>query len=181
MKRFFSFLLLAATIVSCNNAPVEADPEEARKDSAARNQNASLPYNVPNQPDWERGSAENVAIAMKALKAYETNDMNNAQRLFTDSVEFHADNISFEGSRDSLIQMIKTHRDRYSNISVNMIDYESVKSKRRNEEWVGLWYIETQTLKNNKVDSVFIMDDIKIVDGKVAEIDSKYRRIPAKK
>jgi hypothetical protein len=60
---------------------------------------------------------------------------------------------------------------------VRMQDYESVKSKNRGEEWVALWYTETVKLKGGKTDSAMVMDDIKIVDGKVAIIDSKMRRL----
>lgn len=179
MKKFFFFLLLASSLVACNNAPIETDPEEAKRDSLENAQRTSMPYNVPNQPDWERGNIENVAIAMRALKAYETADLNAMQQLMADSIEFHTDNFSFEGTRDSLIQMMKMGRDRYDSMAITMHDYESVKSKKRGEEWVSLWYTKTQ--RGETVDSLFVMDDMKIVGGKVAEVDSKSRRIPAKK
>ncbi len=179
MKKTFSFLLLAFTVVACNNAPIEPDANAARE-KAADSLAVAMPYRVATEPDWERGRKENVTIAMNTLKAYETNDMNALQQLLADSVEFNADGVSFKGSRDSLVQLMKTHRDEYNSIAVNMLDYESVKSKKRGEEWVGLWYIETQTSKNNQTDSMYVMDDIKIVNGKVAEIDSKARRFPAK-
>lgn len=179
MKKFFFFLLLASSLVACNNAPIEQDPEEAKRDSLENAQRTSMPYNVPNQPDWERGNIENVAIAMRALKAYETADLNAMQQLMADSIEFHTDNFSFEGTRDSLIQMMKMGRDRYDSMTITMHDYESVKSKKRGEEWVSLWYTKTQ--RGETVDSLFVMDDMKIVGGKVAEVDSKSRRIPAKK
>ena len=178
MKKFFFFLLLATSIVACNNAPIEPDPNEAKKESA-ESENVSMPYNVPNAPDWEKGNIENVAIAMRALKAYETADLNAMQQLMADSIEFHTDNFSFEGTRDSLIQMMKMGRDRYDSMAITMHDYESVKSKKRGEEWVSLWYTKTQ--RGETVDSFFVMDDMKIVGGKVAEVDSKTRRLPAKK
>ncbi len=180
MKKISSLLLLAFTVVACNNAPIEPDANAAQK-NAADSQAIAMPYPVASEPDWERGRKENVAIAMNTLKAYETNDMNALQQLLADSVTFYADNFSFKGSRDSLVQLMKTHRDEYNNIAINMLDYESVKSKKRGEEWVSLWYTEMQTSKNNKTDSVYVMDDMKIVNGKVAEIDSKARRIPSNK
>ena len=178
MKKIFFFLLLVTAIVACNNAPIETDPEEAKRDSLENAQRTSMPYNVPNQPDWERGSIENVAIAMRALKAYETADINAMQQLIADSVEFHTDNFSFEGTRDSLVSLLKSGRARYDSMAITMHDYESVKSKKRGEEWVSLWYTKTQ--KGSSVDSFMVMDDMKIVGGKVAEVDSKARRLPAK-
>jgi len=181
MKKLFFFLLLAATIVACNNAPIEPDPNEVKADSIANAQKTALPYSVPQEPDWQRGSIENVAIAMRALKAYETADLNTMQQLMADSVEFYTDNFSFYGPRDSLIYFMKGGRERFEKMTINMEDYESVKSKTRGTEWVSLWYTKTQTLKSGSTDSLFVMDDMKIVNGKVAKIDSKARRIPAKK
>lgn len=178
MKQFFFLLLLAVTMVACNNAPIEPDPNIAKADSIANAQKTAMPYSVPNTPDWEKGNIENVAIAMRALKAYETGDIAAMQQLMADSMEFHTDNFSFEGTRDSLIKMMKMGRDRYDSMSIVMHDYESVKSKKRGEEWVSLWYTKTQ--RSGTVDSFFVMDDMKIVDGKVAEVDSKTRRLPAK-
>ncbi len=65
-------------------------------------------------------------------------------------------------------------------MNIRMQDYESVKSKTRGEEWVGLWYTETVTPKGGKTDSTMVMDDIKIVNGKVALIDSKMRHLTKK-
>jgi hypothetical protein len=179
MKRFYVLLLLATTMLACNNAPIESgEKEEGENDEK---EEVSMPYKVPNNPDWQRGSIANVAVAMHALKAYETNAMEGLQQYLADTVEFHGDNFSFEGPRDSLINQMKQQRDGYRNIVVNMHDYKSVKSKARNKEWVSLWYTQTTTHKNGRVDSVFVMDDIQIKNGKVSEIDSKIRRLPGKK
>lgn len=175
MKKFFVFFLLSTTLLACNNAPIEGGDKEEGENT--KGEEVSMPYKVTNNPDWQPGSKANVAIAMNALKAYESNNLDSLQQLLADSVEFHVDNFSFEGTRDSLMQIMREQRDRYSSVVVNMHDYESVKSKNRNEEWVGLWYTETTTLKNGQVDSVFVMDDIQIRNGKVTEIDSKMRRL----
>ena len=175
MKKCFVFFLLATTLLACNNAPIEGgDKEEGENENSEK---VSLPYKATNNPDWQPGSMANVAVAMNALKAYESNNFDSLQQILADTIEFHVDNFSFEGTRDSLIQIMKEQRDRYSSVVVNMHDYESVKSKARNQEWVGLWYTETTTMKNGQVDSIFVMDDIQIKNGKVTEIDSKMRRL----
>lgn len=177
MKSLLSFVLLCSFFTACNNRAIEEDGTANNSDTTAGT-TAALPYPVTQTPDWEKGPIENVAIAMNALKAYETNDSNAMREYFADSVEFHVDGYSFEGTRDSFLLMLQNHRNDYSNVVFRMHDYESVKSKARNEEWVGLWYTETNTHKNGKVDSSFVMDDIQIKNGKVWEIDSKMRRLP---
>jgi hypothetical protein len=62
-----------------------------------------------------------------------------------------------------------------------MEDYEAVQSKDKKDEWVSLWYKAVNTDKKGKVDSVFKMFDLKIENGKIAVLDQKQRRYPAKK
>ena len=170
-----SSLLFAAMVLllACNN---ETKVDSATTDSTvAVTEPVSLPYTVEKTPDWEKGSDENLSIAMKALKAYETNDSTAMKALLADSVSFYYDGGEFKGTADSFMTMLNRHRNTLTNVSIKMNDYESVKSKNRGEEWVGLWYVETTTEKSGKTDSLTTMDDIMIVNGKIRVIDSKVR------
>lgn len=173
MKKILLPLLTAAVLSACSsndNATVKA-----ATDSTTKTEAVNLPYTVEKTPDWEAGNPSNVAVAMNTLKAYVDNDMNAIGQYLADSVEFYTNNLQFKGTRDSLVKFFTTHRNMADKIGIQMHDYESVKSKARGEEWVGMWYTETDTQKNGTVDSAMVMDDIKIVNGKVAIIDSKAR------
>ena len=187
MKKLLFLLLPAALFFSCSDN--KSTTEIASGDSVTTNKmdndgdddDVALPYTMRGKADWKRASAGNAAIAMNTLRAYEMNDIEGMRQYLADTVEFFVDNWSFKGSRDSTIAMMTDHRRGTDSISINMHDYESVKSKSRNEEWVSLWYTETSKMKGGKLDSARVMDDIKIVNGKVAVIDSKMRRLMAKK
>ena len=112
---------------------------------------------------------------MNCLRAFETNDMNAIGQYLADSVEFYVDTINFKGTKAELIKLFTDFRGSLESYSVEMKDYESVKSKNRGEEWVGLWYVENAKQKGGKAYSLMCMDDIKIIGGKVALIDSKNR------
>ncbi|HEV8273418.1 MAG TPA: hypothetical protein VGQ04_19020, partial [Chitinophagaceae bacterium] len=58
---------------------------------------------------------------------------------------------------------------------------ETVISKDKKNEWVSLWYKEKWTDSQGKSDSIFHMDDVKIVNGKIAQIDQKSRKYMKKK
>ena len=180
MKRIFSFLLPATILFGCETKNTGTE-STATADSTSKMDNTrvdvTLPYTVARTPDWERGEANHVAIAMNTLRAFEVNDMNAIRQNLADSVEFYNNEVNFKGSRDSLIGLFTKYRGSLDTMFVRMHDYESVKSKNRGEEWVGLWYTETVKRKGEKIDSMMTMDDIKIVNGKVAIIDSKRRRL----
>jgi hypothetical protein len=185
MKRIISLLLPAAFLFACNanDATVKGSADSvntASTETEPETETVSLPYTVAKTPDWERGSLANVALAMNTLKAYADNNMTGMGEYLADSVEFYTDNIAIKGSRDSLVKFFTKNRNLMDTVSIRMHDYESVRSKSRGEEWVGLWYTETDKIKGSPIDSSLFMDDIKIVNGKVAVIDSKGRRLVKK-
>lgn len=184
MKKLLLLVLPAAMFLSCSDN--KSATETSTGDSVITSRmdddddDVVMPYTVAKTPDWERGKNSNVALAMNTLRAFETNDMVGMQQYLADSVEFYIDNMSFKGSRDSLIKVLTRFRGGIDTMWIGMHDYESVKSKNRGEEWVGLWYTEVVKPRGGKMDSTMVMDDIKIVQGKVAVIDSKMRRLVAK-
>lgn len=171
-------LLFAIFLFACNNE--ETTTGTASSDSSGKKETVNLPYSVEKIPDWERGTHDNLSIAMNTLRAFEVNDMNALRQNLADSVVFYANNISFKGTRDSLVNFFRTLRSGIDTMYIRMHDYESVKSKNNGEEWVSLWYTEATTLKGKNIDSTMVMDDIKIVNGKVALIDSKFRKLVKK-
>ena len=176
MRRIIILFLAAAFLISCN---ANNTPEvKGAADSTGKMEAPNLPFTVDKTPDWETGNPSHVALAMNTLKAFVDNDMTGIKQYLADSVEFYTDGIKFKGSRDSLIKVFTEFRGALSRIDIKMHDYESVKSKSRGEEWVGMWYTENDVNKAGVNDSSMVMDDIKIVNGKVALIDSKGRKLP---
>jgi hypothetical protein len=177
MKKILLPLLAAAFLFSCNANNTTAVKGAADSTATTKAEPLNLPFNVAKTPDWEMGDPAHVATAMNTLKAFVDNDMTAIRQYLADSVEFYSDNISFKGTKDSLVKFFVTMRGKLDTIDINMQDYESVKSKARGEEWVSMWYVEADQAKNGTRDSSMVMDDIKIVNGKVAIIDSKGRRL----
>ncbi len=176
MRKLYFILFLSAIIIACTNNKVESS--HVQQEDSIGNNTASLPYPVAKAPDWEKGKDANIAVAMGVLKAFETNNMTDMQKLLADTVVFYDNNGRFEGTRDSFTLFLKKQRDAFTNVSVNMLDYEAVQSKSRNEEWVSLWYTLMRTGTNGKTDSIMVMEDVKMEGGKVAEMDNKTRRMP---
>ncbi len=172
MKKLFALLSIAIILSACSDSTAGSDTSSS---DAPKKESVSFPYKVEKTPDWEFGSESNVAVAMNTLRAFETNDMNTIGQYLADSVEFYVDTVNFKGTKEELIKYFTGFRGALESISIEMKDYESVKSKTRGEEWVGLWYVEDIKPKGGKSFTQMSMDDIKMIGGKVALIDSKSR------
>jgi hypothetical protein len=66
-------------------------------------------------------------------------------------------------------------------MQINMHDFESVKSKDGKEEYVSLWYTQKWQDQKDVWDSMSVMDDMRIENGKIVLLDEKTRKFAKKK
>jgi hypothetical protein len=176
---FFPLLLLAA---ACNNNQSSASTDKKADSAIAAPAPAiEYAYKPKDMPNWEMGNPEYVAMVLNALKKYETNRIDELSSDFADSVWFGVDKFIFHGTKDSLIKIFKKDWENTKSVKIDMHDWEAVHGKDNKEDWVSLWYKQTWVGKDGKVDSAEMMDDLRIVNGKIRVIDSKKRDLPAKK
>lgn len=182
MKRLFFIGCLALAAAGCNNAATDSTPATADSTTAAAAEKIDYPYS-PTEPykNWQPGSQQHVVTVMKALKAFETGDIANSTTYFADTVDLRFDAYRARVSNDSLQKLFSAWRGRDSTIKVEMHDWESVVSADKKEEWVTMWYKQVWTDKKGKTDSASIVNDCKIVNGKIAVLDEKLQRFPAGK
>jgi hypothetical protein len=184
MKKILFIGGLALFAAGCNNQvsseSARGDSTSASSDSSSTIQYAYMPRN--HQPDnWDRGDQKNVAMVLSCLKAFENKNVDEAVKAFGDSVEWAFDNFDAKISNDSLRAMFNGFWKNMANLRIDMDDYESVISKDKKNEWVSLWYKQVVTDNKGKTDSIFVMDDLKIENGKITVLDEKSRRFPAPK
>lgn len=184
MKRFlFIGCIAIAAVTGCNDQPKETAATTTATDSITPVAPAlNYPYDIGRPyADWQPGNKQHALSVMTALKAYENGDIANSLTYFGDSVEVRFDYFSAKLSNDSLKKMFTKQRGDYSKITVHMGDWESVISADKKEEYVTLWYKEVFTDKKGKTDSLSVVDDAKIVNGKIVKLDEKIQHFPAKK
>lgn len=174
-------LLMACTVflLAACNSEKEDTPKEVTEPAAAA---VTLPY-TPEMPyrNWQIGSEQNTLLAMTALKTWETKDYTGLAATLGDSVEVRMDGFAAKMSRDSAMNFFKNAREIYTNVKIDMYDWESVISADKKAEYVTLWYKQTWTDMKGVTDSVSVVDDVKIANGKMIELDEKVQRFPAKK
>ena len=179
MKSCTLLLMFSMMFFACQQKKDEVkDPNEIIPRSEGKQ--LELPYVVTKASDWQKGPDENISIPMTLLRCYETKDFIQIKDYLADTVEFNYNNGQFKGSRDQFVKFLKNFRTQRLDVKITMNDYESVTSKPRKEDWVSLWYTETVSDLTGKVDSAQVMDDYKIIKGRVAYIDTKHRKLGIK-
>lgn len=175
-------LLLPALVlfmVSCDNK----DNATTKTDStdSLSTEKMDYAYTIKNPDQWEPGSKTNTINVLKSLKAYEMGNVDECVSYFADSVTLKLDDMDSKISNDSLKAFFKQGRAMSKSIKVDMHDWESVKSKVNSDEYVSLWYTQIWEDMKGKTDSLSVMNDLKMANGKIIELDEKTRKFPKKK
>ncbi|MCW3106818.1 MAG: hypothetical protein JWQ09_1324 [Segetibacter sp.] len=184
MKQILVNALLVLFAFGCNDKSSNTDTkttDSATTAAATTDEKLDYPYTLerPYQ-DWQPGDKKHAVTVMKSLKAYEDGNIDACVAGFGDSVELRFDNYYAKLSNDSLKKMFTKSRNDLSALKVKMGDWESVISKDKKAEYVTLWYKQIETDKKGKIDSLSIVDDAKIVNGKIVELDEKIQHFPKK-
>ena len=183
MKKIILPVLLMG-LLSCNDTGTsdELGAVKPVDDPVATNSaDLDYAYTRTNKSNYVMGDPAQIQMVLNSLKAFEMNNVDALVNNFGDTVELSFDNFHAKVSRDSAKAILANNRSSYDSFAINMHDWETVKSTNTDDEWVSLWYTQIYKEKGGKLDSVNVMDDVKIKDGKIVEISGYVRRFPQKK
>jgi hypothetical protein len=187
MKKILLISSLAIFVLACNNNDAKdtktGDSTKMAEIKTDTKVIPEMPYALdrPYQ-NWQAGDPQHALTVMKSLKAFQNGDINTCIEGFGDSVTVGFDNFQAKLTKDSLKASFTQWRANSASINIKMDDWESVISSDKKNEWVTLWYKEYNTDKKGTVDSMAVVDDCKIVNGKIVVLDEKRQKLgPAKK
>ncbi|MEO6255105.1 MAG: hypothetical protein ABIO79_17485 [Ferruginibacter sp.] len=183
MKKVFFFAVITIFMIGCNDkGESTTSTTDSTKTTVSDSKDLVYPYTL-DEPyrEWQPGDKQHAVTVMKSLKAFETGDIDGAVAAFGDSVNLRFDYWHAKLSNDSLKKFFTEQRGMYSSMTIKMGDWESVISKDKKSEYVTLWYKQIWTDLKGKTDSLAVIDDAKIVNGKIVELDEKIQHFPAKK
>lgn len=176
MKQMILLFCLVLVMNACNTA----DNKAATTDAAPAAE-VKLAYSLAEPyKNWAIGSTENVAAAMNSLKAFVDNDFTTLSSLIGDSLTIDFDQFQARLSRDSALGFFKAARPMYNDLKITMYDYVSVISADKKAEWVTLWYKQVWTDPKGVVDSMNYVNDIRLENGKMVELNEKGSRFMKK-
>jgi hypothetical protein len=183
MKQLIVITCLAFAVASCNNddkAKATSETTETKTEAAAEVK-LPIPLIAPYR-NWQIvENNDNVIAALNSLKAFIDKDFTALAATLGDSVQIRLDGYSETLSRDSAVKMFAAQRPMYVDLAVTMHDYESVIAADKKDEYVTLWYKQTWKDEKGKADSMNVVDDCKMKNGKMIGLDEKIQRYPAKK
>ncbi len=175
MRTKFSIFVLLLTAVACDQKPADKPAETASAKPA-------YAYTIEKPDNWDMVTdPTNTSVALNALKAFEDNKIDESVSYFADTVHWRSDYTDEILGKDSLKAMFGNYRNSFTAFKIDMHDFESVISKDKKDAYVTMWYVEKFTDKNGKMDSVAMINDLKIANGKIIELDEAVRHFPAKK
>ena len=140
-----------------------------------------IPLAIPYRKWQIMENNDNTIAALNSLKFFIDKDFTALAGTLGDSVQIRLDGYADKLTRDSVIKMFAAMRPMYVDLAVTMYDYESVISADKKDEYVTLWYKQTWKDDKGKADSMNVVDDCKMKNGKLIELDEKVQRFPAKK
>jgi len=183
MKQLLVITCLAFAVASCNNEEKNKATTETTETKTAAPAEVKLPFPLA-MPyrHWQIvENNDNTIAAMNSLKAFVDKDYTAMAASFGDSIEIRLDGYVAKLSRDSATKVLSAQRPMYNDLTITMYDYESVISADKKDEYVTIWYKQAWKDAKGKGDSLNIVDDCKMQNGKMIELDEKIQRFPAKK
>jgi hypothetical protein len=180
MRQTIILLFVAAAFAACNNSDKDTKASDT-KVAAATDQKMDYAYTIEHPDQWDPGNKENTKMVLASLKAYETGNLDAALKDFADSVDIKFDGQEGKMSKDSIKAMFTDSWKHMKAMQIDMNDFESVKSRVTGVEYVSMWYKQKWQDMKGGWDSLSVMDDCKIKDGKITELDEKIRHFGKKK
>lgn len=178
MKQVLFCFLAAGLFFSCKDEKKTGEETAKVAGTADSVTQMDYAYTIEHPDQWVPGNRENTRMVLQSLKDYENGNIEACMKSFADSVELSFDGFHGKFTRDSVQKMFTADRSRNKSMKIDMHDFESVKSKDGKKEYVSLWYNEKWEDQKGKMDSVSVMDDLEIKNGKIISIDQKIRHFP---
>lgn len=167
MKKAYLFLAIPLLMVACKQ-PETKTAAAAPVEAATPN----YPYKIEHPDYWLMDTSHaNTMTALKALKAFETNDTITGKKCFADTLEFNYDGGKFKGTFAQFEKVVESGMANMKDIKIDMKDWEAVVSKDGKEHWVTMWYVQKWTDAKGKADSVSLVNDLQFKDGRIAKLN----------
>jgi hypothetical protein len=168
-------VILSTVFAGCGSGTKQ---EEPKTDSTMKKETLVYPLKAKYSLHWQPGDEKYAVLALTSFKKFVDGDVKGSFEYFADSVEFTADKFHFVGKKDSLEAIMIPMRAEIASMTVEPDTWITTYYPDKGITWVTLWSTQKWTDKKGKMDSLYLVDDIQIWDGKITQVDEKQRRFP---
>ena len=171
MKQLIVCCSLVFFLISCkDNEPQTKGMSTTTPDTtAAPKPMVDLPYTASYSSQWSTDVSDaDLKMVLMSYKDWETGNMTGLGKAMADSVV--VDMSSGEHLKTTNADLMKrwtTYRDSLSSVKIDMAGWNKMFSTDKKEGYIVVWYDETDTYKNGKVDSASYHDINQVKDGKI--------------
>jgi hypothetical protein len=174
MKKMLAFIL-SFVFAGCGGGPKQ---DESKSDSTLKKETIVYPLQAKYSLNWRPGDEKLAKLALTYLKKFIDGDVKGSLENFADSVEFTTNKFHFIGKKDSLEALMITMRAEMVAMAIEPDTWITAYYPKKGRTWVTVWSTQKWTDKNGKADSLYMVDDILVMNGKIAEVDETQRRFP---
>jgi len=176
MKKHVFLILVTATcwMVACN------PKSESKMNTASGGASTvGLPYAASYTTEFNNNiSDSDLLTVLNSYKYWEQGDMKALRTTMGDSMRAEmSDGTVLKGSADTVLGVWSKYRDSISSVKINMEVWLKNHSLKDSANWVNVWYIETDTYKNGRVDSAEYEDDNAVKNGKITYLSTHKKTI----
>ena len=163
MKKILYLLTAVALLAACKSGTPTSGSAAAKADSVV------MPYKASYSSSFTiSDNSKNEQAVLQSYKDWEDGKLGNAASYFADTIAFDfSDGSRHKMVRDSFVKFSQKYRDSLTSSKIDMIYVVNLHATDKNEDWVSVWYKQTDTHKDGKIDSSFYNDVNHMKAGKI--------------
>lgn len=174
------FLILSICLMGDAQAQNKQAKMKTKPIAAAMNADSSpIPYQALYSSNFVMGDPANSRLILEMWKDFDDNAFERHEAMFADSTKIYMADGQVVKGKDGMMEGVKMYRNSLADVKSDVHAYMSFKSVDRNENWVAIWGVENNTMKDGKKVSVSLHEIWKFnKDGKIDEIRQYSAKVP---
>lgn len=174
MKNLFIYSLVFFSVASCENNSNE--PAKSEEPTPVSVSGPSFINPIEYSSQFEMSNPKYSEKVVQLWDDFDKNKLDNNRSYFADSVAMDFPGMSFKGSLDSMMSIIKGVRNSMPDVKSKVDAVMCVKSIDKLEDWVLIWGREYITETSGKVDSSLVHEIWRFNDAGKVDYMSQFRR-----
>ncbi len=176
MKKYLAIICCFIFFIACNNSKKKIAPPVAVNQKIEAD-TIVFPYQPLYSSNFNNDvSDKDLLTVLNSYKLWENGFMADLADVYADTVTFISpDGREYIGTKAGLLEQWTKKRDSIKTIQVQVIAWTKLHEPAKGDNFIDVWYRETNTYKNGKKEVANYADRKQLVNGKIIWY-SQYRQ-----